>query len=215
MVRRTDDGWEFCELERDWTGVKYTHHPVLAALELQKLRSFRHLRVEEMAHLVARFAPVRQSPFVNDYDGLADVAVKMDGARRAIQAVGGISCIACTGMVWPRQKEPDDSWSGIFDLYDGLRHAISGQFRYTDDSEYFCDQCFPAVRSSQLVADVGWKHVQLAALHAVLVDEIVRRWGFRRCDEALLTYHKPWLVKRRRKGRKNAISKYPAESMSP
>lgn len=135
---------DFSPLKRNkW---KYTHHPVLAAIELRKSRHFRHLSTEKLCELINQHSSIRSQPQsyrvweVGDPQRAAVIRAINWRERNEcalcetferVGEFGGLSCYWCDGFVWKAPENVDGSWYD--DRFVGNEH----QYKNATGANYY------------------------------------------------------------------------------
>jgi hypothetical protein len=159
--------------------LKYTHHPIAAAQDMNEDLSFRHLSFEQLFNAVVKYGPTRSNSW-NRFCYVDRSVVPMPETKRAVATHLGAKCLCCENMAWEPPPPNSSGWGLTCKDLDAFDETISAQIEYVCallprfqvglHSKYpvLCSDCVALARTAKPHPGRSWRYERTNALRGVL-----------------------------------------------
>ena len=172
-----DEGDHSTLLPDEYSGKKYTHHPLALVYELQKDPFFRHLTLEQIVEAVYAEAVNRSCRGFR----LQNIEVNPIATKYGVAVGCGMSCFACNNMIFEAKGIKKDRLAphSRWEFMDGpLKKMASNQFQLYRlivggcvEREYhlpaFCEDCFALTK--KIPDNRHWRYDETNALRSLII----------------------------------------------
>lgn len=169
---------EHCSLiQTGASNLKYTHHPIAAAQDMSKDRSFRHMSFERLFEAVCERGPTRSGSW-RRYNHMDEVVVAIVETRAAVAIHFGVKCLCCEDMAWGAPTPSE--WGVSCEDLDAFRKITNAQSDYahallppTQSGIYtsypvLCRDCLNVARTAKPNRDWSWRYGETNALRGII-----------------------------------------------